>query len=94
MPAREARRARVSRRARLSIASSSVSAASSRARPTTRSASKPRPEPSSLQLLADPVRGADEPNSRLAFLDDRTRQYIRTLVDQNNRTEAQRVLLD
>jgi hypothetical protein len=44
--------------------------------------------------LADPVRGADELNSRLAFLDDRTRQYIRTLVEQNNRTEAQRVLLD
>lgn len=44
--------------------------------------------------LADPVRGADDLNSRLAFLDDRTRQYIRTLVDQNNRTEAQRVLLN
>lgn len=44
--------------------------------------------------LADPVRGADELNARLAFLDDRTRQYIRTLVDQNNRTEAQRVLLN
>ncbi len=26
--------------------------------------------------LADPVRGADELNARLAFLDDRTRQYI------------------
>jgi hypothetical protein len=44
--------------------------------------------------LADPVRGADDLNSRIAFLDDRTRQYIRTLVDQNNRTEAQRVLLE
>jgi phage-related minor tail protein len=44
--------------------------------------------------LADPARGADELNQRLSFLDDRTRQLIRTLVDQNDRTEAQRVLLD
>ena len=44
--------------------------------------------------LADPVRGADGLNARLGFLDDRTRQYIRTLADQNERTEAQRVLLD
>ena len=44
--------------------------------------------------LADPVRGADELNQRLAFLDDRTRTYIRTLVEQNNRTQAQRVLLN
>lgn len=44
--------------------------------------------------LADPVRGAEQLNTRLGFLDDRTRQYIRTLSDQNERTEAQRVLLD
>jgi phage-related minor tail protein len=44
--------------------------------------------------LADPVRGADQLNARLGFLDDRTRQYIRTLADQNERTQAQRVLLD
>lgn len=45
------------------------------------------------KALADPVRGADELNAKLQFLDDRTRTYIRTLVDQNNRTEAQKVLL-
>ncbi len=44
--------------------------------------------------LADPMRGAEQLNTRLGFLDDRTRQYIRTLADQNDRTEAQRVLLD
>ena len=46
------------------------------------------------KALADPARGADELNARLSFLDDRTRQYIRTLVDQNDRTGAQKVLLD
>lgn len=46
------------------------------------------------KALADPVRGADDLNAKLSFLDDRTRQYVRTLVDQNNRTEAQRVLLN
>lgn len=46
------------------------------------------------KALADPARGADELNARLSILDDRTRQYVRTLVDQNNRTEAQRVLLN
>jgi phage-related minor tail protein len=44
--------------------------------------------------LADPVRGAEQLTTRLGFLDDRTRQYIRTLAEQNDRTEAQRVLLD
>lgn len=44
--------------------------------------------------LADPVRGADQLNTRLGFLDDRTRQLIRTLVEQNDKTEAQKVLLD
>lgn len=44
--------------------------------------------------LADPVRGADELNARLAFLDDRTRAHIRTLIEQNDRTAAQRALLD
>lgn len=44
--------------------------------------------------LADPIRGFDQINERLAFLDDRTRQYVRTLVEQGNRTEAQRVLLE
>ena len=45
------------------------------------------------KALADPVRGADELNGRLSFLDDRTRQYVRTLTEQNNRSEAQRVIL-
>ena len=44
--------------------------------------------------LSDPVRGADQLNTRLGFLDDRTRQLIRTLVEQNDKTEAQKVLLD
>lgn len=44
--------------------------------------------------FADPVRGADSLNERLNFLDDRTRQYIRTLAQQNDRTGAQRALLD
>jgi hypothetical protein len=46
------------------------------------------------KALADPARGADELNARLSFLDDRTRQYVRTLVDQNSRSEAQRVILN
>ncbi|MBY0307424.1 MAG: phage tail length tape measure family protein, partial [Phycisphaerales bacterium] len=45
------------------------------------------------KALADPARGADELNARLSFLDDRTRQYVRTLAEQNNRSEAQRVIL-
>jgi hypothetical protein len=44
--------------------------------------------------FADPVRGADALNEKLNFLDDRTRQYVRTLADHNDRTAAQRVLLD
>jgi phage-related minor tail protein len=44
--------------------------------------------------FADPIRGADTLNDKLNFLDDRTRQYVRTLADHNNRTDAQRVLLD
>ncbi|ARP98199.1 phage tail tape measure protein [Pseudorhodoplanes sinuspersici] len=44
--------------------------------------------------FADPVRGADTLNDKLNFLDDRTRQYVRTLAEHNDRTGAQRVLLD
>ena len=44
--------------------------------------------------FADPVRGAETLNNQLGFLDERTRQYIRRLVEQNDRTSAQRVLLD
>lgn len=43
--------------------------------------------------FADPSRGADELNERLGFLDDRTRQLIRTLQDSGRRFEAQQVLL-
>jgi hypothetical protein len=46
------------------------------------------------KALADPLRGADELNAKLNFLDDKTRQYIKTLLDQNDRTAAQRILLD
>jgi phage-related minor tail protein len=46
------------------------------------------------QAFADPARGAETLNSQLGFLDDRTRQYICRLVEQNDRTAAQRVLLD
>ncbi|MCI0467374.1 MAG: phage tail length tape measure family protein [Beijerinckiaceae bacterium] len=46
------------------------------------------------QAFADPARGADALNEKLNFLDDRTRQYIRRLTEQNDRTQAQRVLLD
>lgn len=44
--------------------------------------------------FADPVRGAETLNNQLGFLDDRTRQYIRRLIEQNDRTAAQRVLID
>lgn len=44
--------------------------------------------------FADPIRGADALNDKLNFLDDRTRQYVRTLADHNDRTGAQRLLLD
>lgn len=46
------------------------------------------------QAFADPARGAEALNGQLGFLDDRTRQYIRRLVEQNDRTAAQRVLLE
>jgi Prophage tail length tape measure protein len=44
--------------------------------------------------FADPIKGADALNAKLNFLDDRTRQYVRTLADHNDRTAAQRVLLE
>lgn len=46
------------------------------------------------RALADPVKGADELSERLRFLDDRTRQHVRTLAEQNRRAEAQRLVLD
>lgn len=44
--------------------------------------------------FADPAKGADTLNDKLRFLDDRTRQLVRTLADHSDRTGAQRVLLD
>lgn len=46
------------------------------------------------QGFADPIRGADALNQKLSFLDDRTRLYIRTLAEHNDRTGAQRVMLE
>lgn len=44
------------------------------------------------KIFSDPAKGADELNSRLGILDDRTRQYIRTLVAQGDRQGAIRTL--
>lgn len=44
------------------------------------------------RIFADPVKGADELDARLGILDDRTRQYIRTLAAQGDRQGAIRVL--
>lgn len=53
--------------------------------------------PQATELLAtafaDPVRGADQLNQKLGFLDDRTREYVRRLAEQNDRSGAQRALL-
>jgi hypothetical protein len=46
------------------------------------------------KAFADPVKGADDLNTRLGFLDDKTRQYIDTLVAQGDAQKAQKVLLD
>lgn len=43
--------------------------------------------------LASPLEGADALNTKLGFLDGRTREYIATLVSQNQKQEAQAVLL-
>ncbi len=44
------------------------------------------------RIFADPVKGADELDARLGILDDRTRQYIRTLAAQGDRQGAIRTL--
>lgn len=44
------------------------------------------------EAMADPARGADALNQKLGFLDDRTRQYIRSLQESGDRTRAQQVL--
>jgi phage-related minor tail protein/GH24 family phage-related lysozyme (muramidase) len=46
------------------------------------------------KAFSDPLKGADELNAKLGFLDGRTRDYIKTLVQQNDRSSAQKVLLD
>lgn len=43
--------------------------------------------------LASPLAGADALNKQFGFLDGRTRQYIATLVSQNQNQEAQAVIL-
>lgn len=45
------------------------------------------------KALASPLEGADALNIKLGFLDGRTREYIATLVSQNQKQEAQAVLL-
>ncbi|PZP65575.1 phage tail length tape measure family protein, partial [Methylorubrum populi] len=42
------------------------------------------------RIFADPIKGAEELNARIGGLDDRTRQYIKTLVEQGDRQEAVR----
>ena len=44
--------------------------------------------------FADPGKGADALNAKVGFLDDRTRQYVKTLAAQNDFTGAQRALLE
>lgn len=46
------------------------------------------------QSFADPARGVDLLNARVGGFDDKTRELIRTLSQQNDMTRAQTVLLD
>ncbi len=46
------------------------------------------------QAFADPARGVDLLNARVGGFDDKTRELIRTLSQQNDTTRAQTVLLD
>lgn len=46
------------------------------------------------RAFADPARGADQLNERLGFLDDRTRQYIRTLANSGREEQARQVLFN
>ena len=46
------------------------------------------------KAIADPTKGAEALNEKLGFLDARTKEYIRTLQQQGNTTEAQKALLD
>jgi phage-related minor tail protein len=55
-------------------------------------------QPEALQELAkafaDPVKGAEQLDERLGFLDGKTKEYIRTLREQGDALGAQRALFD
>ena len=44
--------------------------------------------------FSDPIRGADQLNQRLGFMDAATQRQIRNLVEQNRVAEAQRIIID
>ncbi|MBS7741437.1 MULTISPECIES: phage tail length tape measure family protein [unclassified Chelatococcus] len=46
------------------------------------------------RAFSDPLAGADKLNETLGFLDGKTRDHIRSLVDQNDQIGAQKVLID
>jgi hypothetical protein len=46
------------------------------------------------EALANPGEGIDGLAAKMQALDDRTRQYVKTLVAQNRTAEAQRILID
>jgi len=46
------------------------------------------------KALTDPVKGAEELNQRLGFLDYNTQNLIKSLVAQNNTFAAQKIILD
>lgn len=48
--------------------------------------------PELARIFSDPAKGADELDARLGVLDDRTREYIRTLAAQGDRQGAIQVL--
>lgn len=43
--------------------------------------------------FADPAKGAEALNAKLGFLDDKTRQYITSLLDQNRQEDARQALM-
>lgn len=45
------------------------------------------------EKFADPVKGAEELQKAFQLLDDKSAQYVRTLVDQNRTSEAQLILM-
>lgn len=46
------------------------------------------------EILSDVNRGAETLDKRFGFLDGKTKEYLRTLVDQNRQQEAARLLLE